>query len=193
MDWDTASNWVSTLNVGGFTDWRLPSDDDFWPWFKNELCDYSDPANPHLLSSPFTNIQFGDSSPVVSYWTSNLTLVVDSGMSWWDADAFWPYKGYFPGFPIDPNDGYWVYVWPVRTGDVIVPVTRPILRIFQTTINDVVLAWPTNSIGFTLQRNTSLATTNWTSVTNVIRVNGTNNQVSIALVSSNTFFRLTHP
>ncbi|HTL58443.1 MAG TPA: DUF1566 domain-containing protein, partial [Candidatus Limnocylindrales bacterium] len=58
MDWATAYSWVATINVGGFTDWRLPTQTEFRPWFETRLCDYSDPTNPQLHSGPFTNIQF---------------------------------------------------------------------------------------------------------------------------------------
>ena len=178
MDWATASTWVTTINVGGFTDWRLPAQTDFRPWFETELCDYSDPTNPQLHSGPFTNIQFG--GPITaSYWTSDRWFQTDKNEFY--AFTYWLFDNAMTGLPIDPNDGYWFYVWPVRTGDVSAPVAPPTLQIALTVTNSAVLSWPTNATGFRLEKNTSVTTTNWVNVTTNVKVAGTNNQVNASL------------
>lgn len=66
----------------------------------------------------------------------------------------------------------------------------PALRIFLTTTNTAIVAWPTASAGWTLQSNTSAASTNWVNVTNAIAVVASENQVTIAPPAGNRFFRL---
>jgi len=69
----------------------------------------------------------------------------------------------------------------------------PTLRIFLTTTNTAVIAWPTASTGFTLIQNTNIGTTNWTAVGNTVNVVGSENQVIIAPPVGREFFRLKSP
>jgi hypothetical protein len=55
------------------------------------------------------------------------------------------------------------------------------------------ITWPTNSLGYLLQQNASLMTTNWVDATNTVAVNGTNNQVIVTPETGAIFFRLRHP
>lgn len=58
----------------------------------------------------------------------------------------------------------------------------------------LVLFWPTNAVGVTLQRNTDLGTTVWANVPDPVTVVGTNNQVTITpLNGTGSFFRLVKP
>lgn len=69
----------------------------------------------------------------------------------------------------------------------------PTLRIFLTTTNTAVIAWPTASTGFTLIQNTNIGTTNWAAVGNPVNVVGSENQVIIAPPTGAKFFRLKSP
>jgi hypothetical protein len=69
----------------------------------------------------------------------------------------------------------------------------PTLRIFLTTTNTAVIAWPTASAGFTLLQNTSVGTTNWTAVGSPVNVVGSENQMIIAPPTGAKFFRLKSP
>jgi hypothetical protein len=69
----------------------------------------------------------------------------------------------------------------------------PTLRIFLTTTNAVVLAWPAASTGFKLQFNADLNTTNWTDVGQVPTVVVGESQISVSPVTENRFYRLRWP
>jgi autotransporter-associated beta strand protein len=75
-------------------------------------------------------------------------------------------------------------------GIITVAEPAPVLKIARSTSN-VVISWPTNATGFTLQQTPVLVngTNNWTNVTNVV-VSGTNNTVTINSPSGNSFLRL---
>lgn len=59
--------------------------------------------------------------------------------------------------------------------------------------NALLLAWPTNFSGFTLQRNSDLNTTNWTTATEGVHSLGSNYQATILTTNGPRFFRLLHP
>jgi hypothetical protein len=82
--------------------------------------------------------------------------------------------------------GFWSLLSVVQT------VGSPTLRIFLTTTNTAVVAWPAPSTGFNLQVNTNLSGTNWVSTPPSIVV-GSENQVIIAPPVGKQFFRLFHP
>jgi Putative collagen-binding domain of a collagenase/Protein of unknown function (DUF4038) len=69
----------------------------------------------------------------------------------------------------------------------------PLLRIFRGSSNTAVVAWPTQPGGFTLEQNSDLQTTNWTSVTQPVNVVGSENQITISLAPAQQFFRLAQP
>jgi hypothetical protein len=72
-------------------------------------------------------------------------------------------------------------------------ITPARLRIAPTNSN-VLIAWPApSSLVFSLQRNTTLGSTNWVNVTNVVNVVSNENQVIIAPSEANTFYRLKYP
>jgi hypothetical protein len=82
--------------------------------------------------------------------------------------------------------GFWSFLSVVQT------VGSPTLRIFLTTSNTAVVAWPAPSTGFTLQMNTNLSTATWVGTSAPIPV-GSENQVIIAPPVGRQFFRLVHP
>jgi len=73
------------------------------------------------------------------------------------------------------------------------PVSAPQLRAFLTAPNTLVLAWPTNSVVFKLQQDSSLATTNWVDVTNAVVPVGGENQVTCLPSASQEYYRLKYP
>jgi len=69
----------------------------------------------------------------------------------------------------------------------------PLLRIFLTTTNTAIVAWPSAAVGFHLQQNGNLSTTVWTTVVNPVNVVGSENQVTISPPVGNEFYRLKNP
>jgi hypothetical protein len=72
------------------------------------------------------------------------------------------------------------------------PAVIPHLGI-QLVTNAVVLSWPTNSVGFSLEQNTDFHPTNWSAATNKVLLAGTNNWVKVSPLAGHWFFRLVHP
>jgi hypothetical protein len=73
-------------------------------------------------------------------------------------------------------------------------LTIPATSILKATnsggTNGVMLSWPTNATRFTLQKNCDLTTTNWVGVTNMPVTVYDQNQVTIAPLTNQAFFRL---
>jgi len=69
----------------------------------------------------------------------------------------------------------------------------PLLRIFLTSSNTVVVAWPAPSTGFSLQQNGVLGSPGWAGVTNVPTVVGSEKQVIVSPPTGNRFYRLAYP
>jgi hypothetical protein len=85
------------------------------------------------------------------------------------------------------DGGFWSLIAAIQTPGA------PLLRVFLTSTNTVILAWPAPSTGFTLQENAVLGTTNWVNVTNTVNVVGSENQVTVSPPLGNKFYRLFHP
>ena len=66
----------------------------------------------------------------------------------------------------------------------------PTLRLAGAGSNTMVIAWPTNAIGFVLQQNPVLGTTNWVTVTNSPVVVGSEKQVTLPASEGGAFYRL---
>jgi hypothetical protein len=82
--------------------------------------------------------------------------------------------------------GVAVYNFPAVPTDIC----SPELNISQNGQN-IVLAWPTNSVGFTVKMTTGFAPSNsWTTLANSVRVVGTNYAVSLNATGGGGFFRL---
>jgi hypothetical protein len=82
--------------------------------------------------------------------------------------------------------GFWSMLAAVQS------VGSPTMRIFLTSSNTAVVAWPASSTGFNLQQNTDLKTAGWVSSGSPIVV-GSENQVVITPPAGREFFRLVHP
>ena len=91
-------------------------------------------------------------------------------------------------------DTYLVHLWGdfalVQLTLVDASPPPPTLQILLTSADSVRLYWPTNSVGYTMQQNSQLGTTNWVNTTNTITTVGTDYQVTITTTNGPCFFRL---
>src|SRR5712671_25761 len=71
-----------------------------------------------------------------------------------------PDAGHMSGGNYTLDGGFWGIIAAVQTPGA------PTLRIFRTTTNTVVLAWPVSPTVFSLQQETNLSIPNWGPVTN---------------------------
>ena len=97
-----------------------------------------------------------------------------------------PDAGHMSGGSFTLEGGFWGIIAAIQTPGA------PLLSVFLTPTNTVIVAWPAPS-SFSLQQNTNPATTNWTGVTNAVTPVGTNNQVMISPPAGNRFYRLKFP
>ncbi len=72
-------------------------------------------------------------------------------------------------------------------------VVTPSLNIFLTATNTAIVSWPYPSAGWSLQNNTTLTGSAWSSVTQPLNNDGTNNFTIINPPSESRFFRLFRP
>jgi hypothetical protein len=78
----------------------------------------------------------------------------------------------------------------VRNAFLILSASQPRLNIQRSANTNVVLSWPTDFTGFTLESNTNLNTNTWSVVSPAPAVNGTNNVVTNTVSGSTRFYRL---
>ena len=84
--------------------------------------------------------------------------------------------------------GFWGIIATVQTPGA------PLLSIFRTITNTVVVSWPSPSTGWTLQQNTnSVSSLNWSNVTATIRDDGTNKTLIVNPPTGNRFYRPHQP
>jgi uncharacterized delta-60 repeat protein len=69
----------------------------------------------------------------------------------------------------------------------------PQVRAFRTDTNSVIVAWPGNSSGLTLQQTTNLASPNWVNISAAPSTVGSENQVTLTAPAGQRFFRLSGP
>jgi hypothetical protein len=88
-----------------------------------------------------------------------------------------------------------VYPFTVNGDRVLVArfAPGPTLLVQPAPAFHLLLTWPTNAAGFTLQQNADMGAANWTTVTNPWSLSGTNYQVLTPGTNSQGFFRLIHP
>jgi hypothetical protein len=80
--------------------------------------------------------------------------------------------------------GFWSLVAAVQTPGA------PLLTVFHTPTNTVVISWPAPSTGFLLQQNSDLNTVNWLNVSTTPIVVGGQNEVIVSPPVGNEFYRL---
>ncbi len=97
----------------------------------------------------------------------------------------------FVGFSSGTGDGWEnVDVLSFEYHDNAIAANLPVLQVSSISTNSITISWPISAIGFTLQENSYLPTTNWIDVTNTINVIGDQDQVNIPTTSGNRFYRL---
>jgi hypothetical protein len=145
-------------------------------------------------SSPqFTRVTFEDSTDGVNYnflghgtaagsdWTlTGLNLSIGQNL-------YIRARGYYrSGF----HNGSESIAESVRNAFLLPATPRPLLKIQRSANTNVVLSWAANSVGFTLEANTNLNTTVWSTVSPAPSVSGTNNVVTNDISGSLRFYRL---
>ena len=86
------------------------------------------------------------------------------------------------------DGGFWGIIAAVQTPGA------PLLSIFHTTTNTVVVSWPSPSTGWTLQQNTnSVSSLNWSNVTAIIQDDNTTRTLIVNPPAGTRFYRLFKP
>jgi hypothetical protein len=84
--------------------------------------------------------------------------------------------------------GFWSLIAAVQMSGA------PLLSIFRTATNTVVVSWPSPSTGWNLQQNTnSVSSLNWSNVTATIQDDGTTRTLIVNPPTGNRFYRLIKP
>jgi hypothetical protein len=82
--------------------------------------------------------------------------------------------------------GFWALYAFQTTG-------TPKLRIFLTTTNTAVVAWPSPSTGWKLQQDLNLSTATWTTPSETVNDNGTQKYIVVKPPTGSRFYRLSLP
>jgi hypothetical protein len=90
------------------------------------------------------------------------------------------------------NAGPWLMQVAAFKAVITNPVA-PTLRVFLTSTDTPVIAWPASVTNFILQQTSTLGVTPWVNVTNSVQVMASENQVFILPSATNRFFRLIGP
>jgi len=99
-----------------------------------------------------------------------------------------PDAGTMSGGNYTLQGGFWGVITAVQTPGA------PLLTIFRTTTNTVVVSWPSPSTEWTLQQNTnSVSSVNWSNVTSGIQEDGTARTLIVNPPTGNRFYRLNKP
>ena len=95
-----------------------------------------------------------------------------------------PDAGAMSGGNYTLQGGFWSIIAAVQTPGA------PLLSVWRTTTNTVVVSWPSPSTGFVLYQNTNLSTTNWASPPETVNDDGTNRFIIVNPPTGNRFYRL---
>ncbi len=83
--------------------------------------------------------------------------------------------------------GFWSLLATVQTPEA------PALKILQTATNTVVVYWTSPSTDYSLQQNSDLTSTGWTTPAESVADNGTNRFILVTPPTGRRFYRLTKP
>jgi hypothetical protein len=99
-----------------------------------------------------------------------------------------PDAGKMSGGNYSIDGGFWGIIAAVQTSGA------PLLSIFRTATNTVLVSWPSPSPEWTLQQNTnSVSSLNWSNVTATIQDDGTTRTLIVNPPTGNRFYRLIKP
>jgi hypothetical protein len=149
------------------------------------ICSYwatsSDPYNVPTLQFAVNGIQAGP----------EITLTTDSGQ-WQQFLAVWN-SGTNTSATlsvVDENPNGYAYGNDFALDDFSFSLIPPSLTIALANTNSVIVSWPSSAIGYILQQNADITTSNWaTNSFPISTINGTNS-ITITQPKGNLFFRL---
>ena len=98
-----------------------------------------------------------------------------------------PDAGKLTGGAYTLNGGFWSVVAAIQMPGA------PLLSIARTATNTVAVSWPSPSLGYVLQQNPDVATTNWVGVAQPPADDGTNKTVIVSPPVGKMFYRLRKP
>ena len=144
----------------------------------------SDPYNVPTLQFSINGNQIG----------SEITLSTSSGQ-WQQFIAIWNSGANNSAAisVVDDNPNGYTYGNDFALDDFSFSQMTPSLSVTLSGINKIIISWPSPSVGFVLQQNTNLTTTNWTDSILLVNDNGTTKSVTNSATAGNLFFRLWHP
>ncbi len=147
---------------------------------------YTITAHTTPLASSLTAFAFLDSTGTITSYT----FVVAPELGQYQCQQLSPGGTLSPAFSDPAQNSESLYFGPIFTYEISTP--RPILKIAGAANHTVQLAWPTNAVGFSLQRSLAVAGS-YAAVTNVPSVVGTNYLTTLASTNATGFFRLARP
>jgi hypothetical protein len=98
-----------------------------------------------------------------------------------------PDAGHMAGGNYTLDGGFWGIIAAVQSPGA------PLLTVVRSTTNTVVISWPSPSMGFNLQANADMATTNWVAPSETVTDNGTIKFIIVSPPTGNRFYRLKSP
>ncbi len=150
--------------------------------------DYFDTGTGSLILQYDSNA--GNTLPAFYKDGGSVTL---TGSNTWKRKVFHVTDAYFGNrqnagadFRIAKSGGSFFYLDLVR---VVNPQAPP--KLVATLVGStLMISWPASTVGFALQSQNSLSSSNWTDMTNAVVIVGSENRVNDPLLNTNKFFRL---
>jgi hypothetical protein len=94
-----------------------------------------------------------------------------------------PDAGAMSGGSYSVTGGFWALFSVQSPG-------APLLKIVLTATNTAVVSWPASAMGFNLQQNLDLGSSNWTTPAETVNNNGTTKFIIVSQPTGKRFFRL---
>lgn len=151
---------------------------------------------PIVLTYPtFFSEYVGGSTNFSSWplWITGYAVTCPTLPAGWTNWAIWQYSGSgtvsgIPGpNPVDLDE------FNGSMSDLQAFANPPSLDIARESTNEISVSWSTFAIGYLLQENPALVTTNWSSVTNTPGVVSNLEQVTLGASTNHVYLRLFHP